>query len=272
MVNIALAASNIPDNATKEELETSYGPVISFIRDQYESILEKELAVHGSLEEMLNALRRVVLALPSAYRMPVEAIEEYNLALRGNPSPAGVYSNLANAYLAKGDHGAALENFGKAIELDSTLVNAYVGMGLAHEASGEPDRGLPLFQKARSIDPFAEPAYHAEASLLLRMDRPGDAAALLRQGLANLPRSALLLSDLGLSFLRSDDLDSAIVYLEAAVERDPSRLNARGNLAVALERKGFTDRAIEQYSIYLESAPPGRSRDVATRALDRLKK
>ena len=201
-----------------------------------------------------------------------EAIEEYKLALRGNPSPAGVYSNLANSYLSGGDYTKALENFRRAIELDSTLVNAYVGMGLAHEAAGEPERALPLFRRARSIDPFAEPAYHAEASLLLRMDDPAGAAGVARQGLANLPRSPLLLSDLGLSYLRSGDLDSAIVYLEAAVERDPSRLNARGNLAVALERQGLTDRAIEQYRIYLETAPPGRSRDVALRALERLEK
>jgi tetratricopeptide (TPR) repeat protein len=145
-------------------------------------------------------------------------------------------------------------------------------MGLAHEAAGEPDRALSLFRKARSVDPFAEPAYHAEASLLLRMERPDQAAEIARQGLSNLPRSGLLYSDLGLAFLRTDELDSAIVYLEAAVEHDPSRLNARGNLAVALERKGLINRAIEQYRIYLETAPPGRSQDVALRALERLGK
>jgi tetratricopeptide (TPR) repeat protein len=199
-----------------------------------------------------------------------EAIAEYRLALKGNPSPAGVYSNLANAYLSKGDHRSALENFSKAVDLDSTLVNAYVGMGLAFEATGDADRALALFRRARTIDAFAEPAYHAEASLLLRIERPAEAAGTAREGLARLPGSALLLSDLGLAFLRSDDVDSAIVYLEKAVERDPSRFNARGNLAVALERQGLTDRAIAQYRIYLKTAPPGRSRDVALRALERL--
>jgi tetratricopeptide (TPR) repeat protein len=199
-----------------------------------------------------------------------QAIAEYKEALKGNPSPAGVYSNLANAYLTKGDHQRALENFSKAIEADSTLANAYVGMGLAYEAVGETDRALSVFGKARSIDPYAEPAYHAEASLLLRLGRPEDAAVVARQGLGRWPDSALLLSDLGLSHLRSDNLDSAIVYLERSVERDPSLLNARGNLAIALERNGMEARAIEQYRIYLETAPPGRSQDIATRALERL--
>jgi tetratricopeptide (TPR) repeat protein len=199
-----------------------------------------------------------------------DAISEYRAALKGNPAPAGVYSNLANAYLSKGDHRSALENFEEAIAVDSTMVNAYVGAGLTLDAMGEPDRALALFRQARSIDTFAQPAYHAEASLLLRMERSGEAAGVARAGLGNLPGSALLLSDLGLAYLRSDEVDSAIVYLEAAVEYDASLLNARGNLAVALERQGLTSRAIEQYRIYLETAPPGRSRDVASRALERL--
>jgi tetratricopeptide (TPR) repeat protein len=198
------------------------------------------------------------------------AIAEYRRALRGNPSPAGVYSNLANAYLSKGDHAAALENFYKAIELDSTLVNAYVGLGLTLEAAGDADRALSFYREARARDPFVEPAYHAEASLLLKMGREQDAGVIAREGLTRWPESALLLSDLGLIHLRSDRLDSAIVYLGKALESDPGLLNARGNLAVALERNGSTDRAIEQYRIYLETAPPGRASEIATRALERL--
>jgi tetratricopeptide (TPR) repeat protein len=199
-----------------------------------------------------------------------QAIAEYRKALKGNPSPAGAYSNLANAYLSRGDLRAAMENFNKAIELDSTLVNAYVGLGLAEEGMGDSEGALAMFRRARSIDPYSEPAYHAEASLLIRMGRDNDASDLARQALREWPGSALIQSDLGLVYLRSDALDSAIVYLREAVERDPSLLNARGNLAVALERKGLIEPAIEQYRIYLETAPPGRSRDIAAGALGRL--
>lgn len=198
------------------------------------------------------------------------AISEYLKALEGNPSPAGVYSNLANAYIAKKDFRSALENFKKAIELDSTMVNAYLGMGLAHEATGENDQALAMFRQARAIEPAAQPAFHLEASLLLEMGRGEAARDLMRQGLEMWPDDALLLSDMGLYFLRSDALDSAIVYLERSLEEEQSLLNARGNLAVALERSGLKARAIEQYRIYLETAPPGRSRDIATRALQRL--
>jgi tetratricopeptide (TPR) repeat protein len=198
------------------------------------------------------------------------AISEYLKALEGNPSPAGTYSNLANAYISKRDYPNALKYFNKAIESDSTLVNSYLGMGLAYEAMGQNDRALSMFRFGRSIDPNAPPAYHTEASLLLKMGKNEGAREVARQALDKWADDALLLSDMGLYFLRSDVLDSAIVYLERSLERDPSLLSARGNLAVALERKGLDARAAAQYNIYLETAPPGKSRDMAQQALERL--
>jgi tetratricopeptide (TPR) repeat protein len=143
-------------------------------------------------------------------------------------------------------------------------------MGLTYEAMGESNQALSMFRYARSKDPYARPAYHLEASLLLRMGQNEAAKVVARDGLDKWGDDALLLSDMGLYFLREDVLDSAIVYLERSVESDPSLLNARGNLAVALERNGLNTRAIEQYRIYLETAPPGRPRDLASRALERL--
>jgi Tfp pilus assembly protein PilF len=75
---------------------------------------------------------------------------------------------------------------------------------------------------------------------------------------------------MGLVFLRQDLVDSAIVYLERSLEADPSQLTARGNLAVALERSGEEERAMEAYRAYISLAPPGRLRDRATEALRRL--
>jgi Tfp pilus assembly protein PilF len=63
----------------------------------------------------------------------------------------------------------------------------------------------------------------------------------------------LLLSDLGLAYLREGTLDSAVTYLKEALSRDPSMLVVRD--------------AVEQYRIYLKSAPPGQARDRAREAL-----
>jgi tetratricopeptide (TPR) repeat protein len=199
-----------------------------------------------------------------------EAIAEYRLALKGNPSPALVHSNLGNAYAAKGDQPMALDQFRTAIELDSTLANAHVGIARALESTGRTDEARAHLRRARSADPNSIPAYHTEASLLLRLGRPREAAEIIRRGLGTLPQSPLLLSDLGLCYLRLDVLDSAVVYLEEALELDPALLAARGNLAFVFEIQGLTDRAVEEYRRYLEMAPPGRNRDRAGDALERL--
>ena len=199
-----------------------------------------------------------------------EAIAEYKLALRSNPNPGPVHSNLGYAYLTGGDPDAAAESFARAISLDSTLVNAYVGLGRAREVRADFEGAMAQYRRARAISPGAEAACHAEASLLIRMERYDEAGAAIREGLAASPRSSLLLSDLGLIELRRGDLDLAITHLAQALASDPTMLSARGNLAVAYEARGLGREAAEQYRIYLETAPPGQARDRAAEALARL--
>lgn len=78
MVNIAFAASNIPSNAKEEELKTSYGPIISFIKNQYKDILGIEIIIPKNVVDALKTLQYIVLILPKAYRVPLKQIEEYN--------------------------------------------------------------------------------------------------------------------------------------------------------------------------------------------------
>lgn len=199
------------------------------------------------------------------------AIEEYKKALRGNPNPAPVHSNLGNAYLNRGDSEAASRSYRQALALDSTLVNAYIGLGRSLEASGNQAEALGHYRRARMQDPTSEPAFHAEASLLLRLGRSEEARRTIDQGLASRPQSALLLSDLGLLYLRADKADSAAAGLERALALDPSMLTARGNLAVAYEAQGLVNQAIQQYEIYLRSAPQGPLKQRAEEALTRLR-
>jgi tetratricopeptide (TPR) repeat protein len=199
-----------------------------------------------------------------------ESIGEYEQALRGNPHPGPVYSNIGNAYSSVGEYSTALAYFEQATRLDSTLVNAYIGMGKANEALGRMETALASLGHARAIDPNSLQAYHAEASLFLRLEKFEDAMEVLRMGLARHRQNPLLLSDMGLCYLRKDVLDSATVYLEQAIEADRSLLSARGNLAIAYERKGQKAKAVEQYRAYVETAPPGPARQRASEALKRI--
>ncbi len=78
MINIALASSSIPGNATEEELRTAYSPIIGFIKNQYRELLGVGFVIPENAAEALKALKHIVLTLPSIYRMPHNRIEEYN--------------------------------------------------------------------------------------------------------------------------------------------------------------------------------------------------
>ncbi len=77
MINIALASANIPDNMSMEDVDR-YRPLMSYIKNQYKSILGEELVIPNSLEDILKVIRRIVLVLPKSSRMKIEEIEEYN--------------------------------------------------------------------------------------------------------------------------------------------------------------------------------------------------
>jgi Flp pilus assembly protein TadD len=102
------------------------------------------------------------------------------------------------------------------------------------------------------------------------LDRYDEALATIGAGLEIAPGDANLLSDKGLAYLRMGETESAATYFRRALESNPNLLSARGNLAVAYERLGDEAGAREQYRIYLETAPPGPSRDRAAAALRQL--
>jgi tetratricopeptide (TPR) repeat protein len=199
-----------------------------------------------------------------------QAIAGYEKALEGNPNPAPVYSNLGNAYSKKRDYGTAIYYYREALRLDSSTVNAHIGLGIALAYTGNPDLGLEHLRTARELQPLSPYPYHSEATVLMGLDRYDEAIAAIRAGRGVAPGDANLLSDMGLALLRTDAPDSAAAYLELALEANPQLMIARGNLAVAYERMGDAARARDEYRKYLESAPPGPSRERAAEALRRL--
>ncbi len=199
-----------------------------------------------------------------------DALSEYTKALRGNPYPIPTHINMGNLHWEQGDNALALEHFGAAFETDSTNVSAQMGLAAALEALGRPDEALRYLDRVISAKPDHERAYHTAASLLMRLDRYKEARRVLARGIRAMPRNAVLLSDIGLYYLRNDAPDSAIACLESALEIQSDLLTARGNLAVAYEREGLTAEAAEQYRAYIDNAAPGPSRQMAERALRRL--
>jgi tetratricopeptide (TPR) repeat protein len=79
-----------------------------------------------------------------------ELIEKYKL---DNVNLAGAYFNRGNAYSDKKDYKAAIDNYGKAIELQPRNAGFYYNRGRAYRLNGQPDLAVASYSKAIELDP-----------------------------------------------------------------------------------------------------------------------
>jgi len=82
MLNIAFAASHIPNNVKRKDIDEKYGSIVGFIKWQYKNILGIEFILPDTLVEIRKTLRNIVLALPKTYKISSDKIELYNKLAR----------------------------------------------------------------------------------------------------------------------------------------------------------------------------------------------
>ena len=158
---------------------------------------------------------------------------------------------LGTAKLNARDYPAALEDLGKAVELNPNLpdVHAYHGQALA--AAGDPERAAEAFQKALTANPND---FTANLQLaILRKDEStlDEARALLKRALQIRQGDIGARYQLALIDLREEKVDAARRELELIVKQAPAFTPAHVTLATVyyrLKRKpeGDRERAIVQ--------------------------
>ncbi|GAA5871040.1 hypothetical protein JCM1840_007576 [Sporobolomyces johnsonii] len=109
---------------------------------------EKKLALH--IKSQANALFS-----QSKYR---DSLDLYTASLNKNPFDAIVWSNRAAVRLKLEEHGLAIADATRAIELDPRAVKAYFRRGIANLAVLKPKAALVDLKKVVQLDPNNAPA------------------------------------------------------------------------------------------------------------------
>jgi tetratricopeptide (TPR) repeat protein len=81
------------------------------------------------------------------------AIDDFNQAIRLNPSYAGAFSNRGLAYGHKNRLDLAILDFSRAIRLNPNFATPYYLRGIAKQRSGDQAGGNADIAKARQINP-----------------------------------------------------------------------------------------------------------------------
>ncbi|MCC7274898.1 MAG: tetratricopeptide repeat protein [Alphaproteobacteria bacterium] len=117
----------------------------------------------------------------------------------------------------------AVEAYGRAIECQPDLVEAYHNLGVALRASGRPAAAIACLRRALRLRP-GHPATLASLGNALRAEGEASAAVdLLRQAAAGDPRSPEIAVGLGLALRDAGRLDESAAAFTRALELRPDR-------------------------------------------------
>ena len=176
-----------------------------------------------------------------------EAIEQYRIALRIDPSYPDAYNNLGVAYRDKGLIDKAMEQYRSALRLKPDYAEAHNNLGVAYRSKGLIDEAINQYQIALSLKPDY-PKAHTNLGLIYRDKGLTDKAIeqyqiALKSGAA----PADVYNNLGVAYRDKGQIDDAIDQYRSALRLDPDYAEAHNNLGVAYRDKGLIDKALEEY-------------------------
>ncbi len=114
-----------------------------------------------------------------------EAIEQYKRAISLTSDAgmlASIYTNLGSVYAETGDYPEAHESYERALQLNSSLFNAYLNRGHLFEREGKLEDAVADYQRSIKIRPTAN-GYLELARALKRLNRVAEAQASYQQAL-----------------------------------------------------------------------------------------
>jgi len=158
-------------------------------------------------------------------------------AVAEHPNHADLHYRLGVLLRHTGDVGGAIESFTRALAINPRYLKAVVKLSLALRATGRIDAAIDAARRALDIDAEALELHY----------------------------------QLGLMYYDRNQFALALDRFDRAVREAPDNLDYVGNLGLALQNMGLTDRAAETWRLLAELSEPGRESERMPNARQRLR-
>ena len=89
---------------------------------------------------------------------PEKAFEDFSRAIDIDPSRADAYLGRANTLNTMGRYEESLPDYNRALEIDPELANAYANRGSAHSQTGQYQKAIADYERALELDPEIDDA------------------------------------------------------------------------------------------------------------------
>lgn len=197
-----------------------------------------------------------------------DSILFYNIIINYYPDKAeyAYYSKAVSLhYLNK--YEESLQNYDKAIELNSNYSHAYINKGNVYKDLGKQEEALKCYDKAIELDPKDSESYYSKGNALYTFDRYDEAIVELDKAIGMDPKNIKAYEVKVLSLYHQDKKEEAFKVWDIAIGIDPKSsllYNTKGNLYFSnkqyKESIEMYDKAIEFFNnkhLYIYSNKAG---------------
>ena len=122
--------------------------------------------IHFELAEALHA--------SDDQRLHTEALEQYKLAVKTNPSDPKAATRLGDIEVEMGDLDAGEKNYQQALKLQPNSADAKIGMANVLTERGDPAAAAPLLEQVIAADPSNYLAHFRLSTVYRKLHRPDD--------------------------------------------------------------------------------------------------
>ncbi|MFN8463912.1 MAG: tetratricopeptide repeat protein [Caldilineaceae bacterium] len=210
---------------------------------------------HAKLQGLADAYYR----LGWLYQQPParlnQAVENYSKAIDLESDYADAFNNRGNAYAAQGERDEAIADYSKAIELDQNNAAAYYNRGNAYAAKGKQEEAIADYGKVIELDPQYALIYIDRGIAYAAQNKLEEAIADYSKAVALEPQYAYAYFSRGFAYAMQNKLDEAIADYGKAIELDPQYADAYISRGNAYAAQGRQDEAIAGYDKAIELDP-----------------
>ena len=191
-------------------------------------------------------------------------------ALQLDPKDKDVLLNLGRLAYVEEKFDEARQHLEAALVLDKNFALALYFKGEAAFAQGRFDEADKAWREAIAIRPTDARPFLSLAEMYLRFEAFDQAAAVYREGLRHNSNHVDLLEGIGVMQLRANKVKAAIGSFRTVISRSPTREESLYNLAFAFMRDEQPDEALTYLNAYLDNTAhkPGPDRRAAQALLE----